>query len=141
MGTSELADRLAITELINRSVAAVMRKDVAGWGSTWAEDSSWKIDMLDEPARGRDAIVAIYAAIIQKFAFVSMTAFPTELAIDGDSATGKVYSQELMFPKEGGQKILVGCFHDDYVRMGGGWLFRARRYETLYRAAVIAPPA
>lgn len=134
-------DRLAIADLVNRSVAAVMRKDIAAWGGTWAPDGQWKIDMLDQPAQGREAIVAIYERLIAKFAFVSMTAFVTGIAVDGDRATGKAYSQELMFPVEDGQKILVGCFHDEYVRLGGTWHFQTRVYETLYRSTVIAPPA
>lgn len=141
MQMASTEDRLAITELVNISVAGVLRKDIALWGGTWAHDGSWKIDMLPEPVKGREAIVEIYANIIRKFDFVSMTAFPTEIAVEGDRGTGKVYGQELMFPKEGGQRILVGCFHDEYVHTAAGWLFQSRTYETLYRAAVIAPPA
>lgn len=141
MGSSDTADRLAIAELINRSVAAVMRKDVTSWGQTWAEDGTWKIDLLDEPARGRDAIVGIYKGLLEKFVFVSMTGFSTEISVQGDRATGKAYSQELMFPKAGGQRILCGCFHDEYVRLNGRWYFHSRTYETLYRSTIIEPAA
>lgn len=141
MSASLLEDRLAITDLVNRSVAGVMRQDCELWGSTWAEDASWMIDMFDAPARGRDTIVGIYAKIIDKFAFVSMSSFVTELRIDGDRATGKAYSQELMFPKAGGQRILCGCFHDDYVRIAGDWYFQSRVYETLYRSTIIEAAA
>lgn len=141
MTETTLHDRLAIAELVNTSVVGVLRQDIELWGSTWAPDGSWKIDMLDQPAQGREAIVAIYAAIIGKFTFVSMNAFATDITVQGDRATGKAYSQELMFPREGGQKILVGCFHDEYVRLDGRWHFQSRVYETLYRAPVIAPPA
>lgn len=134
-------DRLDIAELVNTQVIGVMRKDSALWGGTWAEDATWKIDMLDQPAQGRDAIVAIFERIIGKFAFVSMSASVSGIVVDGDRATGTAYSQELLFPAEGGQKILVGCFHDEYARLDGKWHFKARVYETLYRSTIIAPPA
>lgn len=139
MTSASPQDRLDIADLVNRSVAGVLRKDVALWGSTWAEDGSWMIDMFDQPLTGREAIVATYGRIIERFDFVAMSSFVTDIAVDGDRATGKAYSQELMFPKDGGQKILCGCFHDDYVRRDGQWLFQSRTYETLYRSTVIEP--
>ena len=141
MSANLLEDRLAIAELVNISAAGVMRKDIGLWGSTWATDGAWKIDMLDQPAQGRDAIVAIFERILGKFAFVSMSVASVEVEVDGDLATGKAYSQELMFPKEGGQRILVGCFHDTYVREDRRWFFKSRIYETLYRSTVIEPLA
>lgn len=136
---NDVVDRLAIADLVNRSVAGVMRRDAAMWGATWAPDASWKIDLLPEPARGRDVIVGIFAQIMQKFQFVSMSSFVTSLEIRGDRATGEAYSQELLFPLDGGQKILVGCFKDEYVRIDGQWHFQSRVYETLYRSTIIEP--
>ena len=137
MEASEHADRMAITELVNQSVAGVLRKDMKLWGGTWAPDGSWMIDMFDEPLSGREAIVGVFGKIIARFDFVAMSSFVTEIEIDGDRATGKAYSQELMFPKGGGQKILCGCFHDEYVRIDGRWHFQSRTYETLHRGTVI----
>lgn len=141
MESGQIEDRLAITELVNRSVAGVLRRDPELWGSTWAQDGSWKIDLFDQPLQGRDAIVEVFRSIIARFEFVAMTAFATDIVLDGDTARGTAYSQELMFPVGGGQKILCGCFHDDYVRLDGHWLFQSRRYETLYRSTVIEPPS
>ncbi|KHK92928.1 nuclear transport factor 2 family protein [Novosphingobium malaysiense] len=139
MTLPQLEDRLAITDLVNRSVAGVLRKDLALWGGTWAEDGSWMIDMFDKPVTGREQIVAIFGNIVEKFAFVAMSSIVSDIAIDGDRATGKAYSQEFMFPKAGGQKILCGCFEDHYVRLDGRWYFQSRVYETLYRSTVIDP--
>lgn len=135
------ADKLAIEDLVNRSLAGVMRKDLALWGNTWAHDAAWKIDLLDQPARGRAAIVSVFESIITRMEFVSMTAFVTDVAVHGDRATGKTYSQELIFPKSGGVKLLCGCFYDEYIREGGQWYFQSRTYETLQRAAIVDPPA
>lgn len=140
MAPNLAADILAITDLVHRQVAAVLRRDPAAWGATWTEGGSWKIDLFDQPLQGRAAMVEVFSQIIARFDFVAMSAFVTDIAVAGDRATGTAYSQEFMFPSSGGQKLLCGCFHDSYVRSGGGWLFQSRRYETLHRRTIIEPP-
>jgi hypothetical protein len=93
------------------------------------------IDMFEEPVRGREAIVEAFGKIIERFDFVAMTSFVTGLVVEGDRATGQAYSQEILFAKDGSQKILCGCFSDEYVRIEGRWHFQSRTYQTLYRAA------
>ena len=137
MEADHLADRLAIADLVNQSVAGVLRKDMELWGATWAPDGAWMIDMFDEPLVGREAIVGVFGKIIERFEFVAMSSFVADVEIAGDRATGKAYSQEFLFPTGGGQKILCGCFHDEYVRIDGRWHFQSRTYETLHRGTVI----
>ncbi|WP_321390668.1 nuclear transport factor 2 family protein [Emcibacter sp.] len=134
MSNNPIEDQLAIQELINTFLAACWRKDSTLWGNTFAEDGSWKIDMLDEPVVGREKVVAVYEGLMQHIEFVTITAFANELVIDGDKATGKVYSNENIIRKDGGQMILVGCHHDEYVKHGGRWYFQSRRFETLRRS-------
>lgn len=133
-----LEDRLAIRELIETFSVAAMRKDSALWGSTWADEGSWKIDALDQPATGKDNVVAVFDRLMPNIEFVSMSAFPADLVIAGDRARGKAYSQELIYPTAGGQRILVGCSHDEYVKRNGRWYFLARVYETLRRSALVS---
>ena len=130
-------DRLAIEELIKNSNIGVMRADTTLWSSTWAEDGVWKIDILEEPATGKSDIVKVFETFMSRIEFVSMTGFSSELTIEGDKAHGKVYSQELIFPRAGGQRILVGCFHDQYIKRGGNWFFHSREYETLRRGPLV----
>lgn len=136
MENEAIGDRLAIRELLETFVVGCMRADSTIWGSTWAEEASWKIDKLDEPAVGRSNVIAVFEEIMPNIQFVSMTSFPTELSINGDKATGKAYSQEIIFPKAGGQRMLVGCSHDEYVRRDGRWYFLSRHFETLWRSAI-----
>ncbi len=136
METNDIADELAIRKLLEKFSIACMRADVASWGDTWAEDATWKIDKLDSPAQGREKIVAVFAGILPNIKFVSMQAFPADLVIEGDTARGKAYSQELIFTPDDGQKILVGCSHDTYIKRDGSWYFLSRNFETLYRGAM-----
>lgn len=137
MSQGPIEDRLAIRELIETFAIGAIRKDTSIWGGTWAEDATWKIDSLDEAAVGKNNVVAVFERIIPNIEFVSMTSFPSELVLEGDRAHGKAYSQELIFPKAGGQKILVGCFHDEYVKRDGRWYFLSRNYETLRRSDLV----
>lgn len=138
MNSGPIADRLAIRELVETFAVAAMRKDSTLWGGTWAEEGSWKIDSLDQPAVGRDKVIAVFEKLMPNIEFVSMNSFPAELVVDGDRARGKAYSQELIYPKAGGQRILVGCSHDEYVKREGRWYFLARVYETLRRSALVS---
>jgi len=136
MDNEMVGERLAIRELLETFMVGCMRADSGIWGSTWAEEASWKIDRLDAPAVGRGNVIAVFEEIIVNIRFVSMNSFPTELAIEGNSASGKAYSQEIIFPKAGGQRILVGCSHDEYIKQNGRWYFLSRHFETLWRSAI-----
>ena len=133
MDLDTIADRLAIRELIEAFTIGIMRADTEMWGNTWAEEGSWKIPLKEEPTVGRANIVAFLAQALAKNAFVSMSAFPADTVIEGDRAHGKAYVQECIYPKAGGQKTLIGCFHDEYVKRDGRWYFLSRDYESLYR--------
>jgi SnoaL-like domain len=137
MNIGPIEDRLAIRELIETFAIGAMRKNSEIWGSTWAEDGSWKIDSLDQHAVGKCNVIAVFEKLMLNIEFVSMNSFPAELVIDADKAHGKAYNQELIFPKAGGQKILVGCFHDEYVKRNGRWYFLSRVYETMRRSALV----
>lgn len=132
----QIADQLAIRELVERSAIGVMRHDWELWGSTWDEDSTWIVAFLDEPARGRDNIVRIFSEKMATIEFVQMSCVPSKLVIEGNKATGETYCQELLFPKAGGHKIIVGCFHDQYIKRDGQWYFSVREYETLKRTSI-----
>lgn len=134
MDSGQIEDRLAIRELIETSAIGVMRQDIGIWGGTWADEGSWTIPSLEIAAIGKTEVVAAFEKIIGKLAFVAMDAFSADLVIDGDTASGKAYAKEMIFPKEGGPRVLVGCFHDQYVRRNGRWYFLKREYERLWRS-------
>jgi len=131
MNKGPLEDRIAIRELIEEFAAAVMRIDAERWSKTWAIDGAWKLPSLPEDVVGRDQIKAMFADKLDYVDHMSMIAFPAELTVEGDRASGKAYCRELIFANDGGQRVLIGCFHDDYVKQDGQWLFQRREYEIL----------
>lgn len=135
MNTGPIEDHLAIRQLLETYTVGCMRADKDIWGGTWAEDASWKIDMLDAPASGRSEIIAVWEKIMGNIQFVTINSFPAELVFEGDRARGKAYTQELIFPKAGGQRTLVSCSTDEYVKREGRWYFLSRVFSTMWRSA------
>lgn len=131
MNVGPVEDRLAIRELIETFAVGAMRIDPEIWGSTWAEEGSWKLPSMSEPVKGRSHVVAAFREKMEYVQFMSMISFPTELVVDGDTARGRAHCQELIVPKSGGRNLVVGCFDDEYVKRGGRWYFLSRVYEVL----------
>lgn len=132
MSTGPLEDRLAIRELIETFAVGTIRIDPEYWGTTWAEEASWKVPSMSEPVTGKSNIVSAFAEKLAYVDFISMSAFPTELDVDGDRARGQVYCQELIFPKTGGRRTVAGRFDDEYVKRDGRWYFLSRNYNVLH---------
>jgi len=129
--SNEVADRLAIAELIATYNDAVMRLDAEAWGGTWAEDGIWSLPGMGDGIAGREAIVATWKMAMDQFEFVGFFASPGPVHIDGDTARGTLYQQELLVQKEGGERQVIGRYSDEYVKVDGQWRFKKRVYEVL----------
>ena len=131
MHQGPIEDRLEIRELIETFAAGAMRIDPEIWGSTWAEDGTWKLMSMPEPQYGKADILQYFTKVMAYVDFMSMISFPADLVIEGDTAHGKAYCRELIFSKTGDQKIVIGCYHDKFVKRDGRWLFLSRFYEVM----------
>ncbi len=131
MNTGPVEDRLAIRELMETFAVGAMHKDPDIWGETWAEEGSWKLPSMDEPAVGKANVIATFGEKMAYVDYMSMISFPHDLVIEGDRATGKSYCRELIYPKGGEQKVVVGYFDDEYVKRDGHWYFLSRTYNVM----------
>jgi hypothetical protein len=131
MSEAPIEDRLAIRELVETFCVGIMRLDREIWMSTWAEEGAWMLPSMAEPVRGTANLRAAFQDKTGYFKFMGMLFFPTDLVVEGDRARAKAYGQEIILPKAGGQKICIGCYHDEYVRRDGRWLFLSRDFEVL----------
>jgi len=131
MNVGPVEDRLAIRELIETFAVGAMHIDAEMWGSTWAEEGSWKLPSMSEPAVGKSDIVATFREKLAYVKFMSMIAYPAELVIDGDRARGKAYSRELIYTKNDDKKVVIGFFTDEYVKRDGRWYFLSRVFEVM----------
>jgi ketosteroid isomerase-like protein len=124
-----IEDQLAIRALHDSYADAVFRRDADSWRSNWAEDSCWHL--MGTTVAGRDAIVTLWNGAMSHFTFVAFFSQCVAITIDGDAATGRVFTHEVL---EGGDATLsrpVGRYDDLYVKSGGRWLYQERRYTLL----------
>lgn len=131
MNTGPVEDRLEIRELLETFAVGAMHIDADIWGSTWAENGSWKLPSMSEPAVGKANLVATFKEKMAYVDYMSMISFPADLVIEGDKAKGKAYCRELIYTKTGEQKVVVGYFNDQYVKQDGRWVFLSREYQVM----------
>ncbi len=132
--TGPVEDRLAIRELIATYANAVTRNDGETWSSLWAEDGVWSIPVIPgmERIEGRDAIYALWKEAMKGYPFQVMIAQPGETVIDGDTARGITYNQEINTDTSGVTQRWAGEYVDEYVKRNGRWLFKSRTYRVLH---------
>ena len=122
-------DQLAIRALNEAYAAAVFHRDAQAWGETWAEDATWHL--MGQTVKGRTAIVAAWEAAMAAFPFAAFFVQQGALLVDGDSATGTVYTHEVLENVAGETLRPVGRYTDRYNKQAGCWLFAERNYELL----------
>lgn len=122
-------DQLAIRSLHDSYGDAVFRRDVDQWGGNWAGDGRW--DLMGTVVDGRDAIVGMWKGAMSTFSFVAFFAQVAAIEIDGDMATGRVFTHEILETLEGEIRRPVGRYDDRYIRRDGRWFFKERNYSLL----------
>jgi uncharacterized protein (TIGR02246 family) len=133
LSSGPLEDRLAIRELIDSYNDAVMRFDAEAWASNWAEDGIWSLPGMGEVA-GRDTIVGMWKQAMAPIEVRGFFAFAGPIVVDGETATGTWYKQEVLRSPTGMVSSIVGEYHDDYVKREGRWWFKRRVYTVRHRS-------
>lgn len=126
----DLADRLAIRERIEAYGDAVFRRNADDWAACWAETAEW--DLLGAVAHGRAAIRAQWEGAMAGFSSVVFLSVVGAIAVEGDRATARVYTEEVLVDLAGAARKVWGAYDDILVRHGGAWLFQRRAYRILH---------
>jgi uncharacterized protein (TIGR02246 family) len=127
--TGDHEDALAIRLLLEAYADAVFRRDPEAWGGTWAENGVWSV--LGAEFSGREAIVAAWRQAMAGFPVAAFFCQPGVIRIDGDRASGRSYTHEVLKTADGGVRRVVGAYDDVFVRRAGRWRFAARRFNIL----------
>lgn len=132
-GGGGVEDQLAIRELIERYADACCTRDEAAITSLWAEDARWGVEgMPDLDGVGRDAIIAGWKRGMGQLSFAFVSYRPGRIDIDGDRATGRTYSYEIITASNGTGRTAVGFYRDSFVKIDGVWLFSERLWSMLH---------
>ena len=81
---------------------------------------------------GREEIRAGGERLQAQWDVFVQTTHPGTIQLDGDTATGRAYIQELARARDGRQGLNYAIYHDRYQRTSDGWKFTERVYEVGY---------
>ena len=126
-GTTE--DRLAIRELVDTYSDAVCRRDADAWVATWAPDGVWVL--RGRVIMGHAALREAWLAAMSAYRFVSFSAYPGAIEVEGDVARLRLQTTEWLTPVDGRPRRQHGCYEDQLARLAGRWHFAQRSFSVL----------
>jgi SnoaL-like domain len=131
----ELADRLAIRELIDAYAHCADRRDAEGQKSLFTEETHFLVYMegeRTEPSQelnGREALTPVFDDLNRYEATTHFNGQST-VALDGERGTGESYClAHHLYTEDGERKLMVASLRylDTFVKTDGTWLFAERK--------------
>jgi ketosteroid isomerase-like protein/predicted enzyme related to lactoylglutathione lyase len=127
-----IADRVEIEALRGEFTDAVMMRDYDRCASLFTPDGALRMPNVPAELAGREEIRAWGERVPALVDYLMQTTHPGSVQIDGDTASGRAYIQELGRTRDGRSELNYAIYHDRYQRTGGGWKFAERVYEVRY---------
>ena len=140
-----IADRFEIEALRGEFTDAVMMRDYDRVASLFTPDAAWRMPNIPAELTGQEEIRAFGERVPGFVDYLVQTTHPGAIRLDGDTASGRAYVQELIRLRDGSSELNYAIYHDRYRRTTDGWKFAERVYEIRYLdtspLAGSAPPA
>jgi len=127
-----VADRVEIEALRGEFTDAAMMRDRARLASLFTHDGALRMPNIPAELVGLEEIRAGGERLQAQWDFFVQTTHPGTIVLDGDTATGRAYIQELARARDGRQGVNYTTYHDRYRRTLDGWKFTERVYEVRY---------
>ena len=127
-----IADRVEIEALRGEFTDAAMMRDRARLASLFTPDGVLRMPNIPVELVGQKEIRAEGERLQDQWEFFVQNTHPGTIQLDGDTATGRAYMQELARTRDGRQGLNYAIYHDRYQRTGDGWKFTERVYEVRY---------
>jgi ketosteroid isomerase-like protein len=127
-----IADRVEIEALRGEFTDAAMMRDRARLAALFTHDGALRMPNIPAEMVGREEIRAEGERLQAQWDFFVQTTHPGTIRLDGDTATGRAYIQELARARDGRQGLNYAIYHDRYRRTPDGWKFTERLYEVRY---------
>jgi uncharacterized protein (TIGR02246 family) len=125
----EIAAREAIRDLSARYCDCIWRQDLDGLVNLFTDDGTFVVEGLEVEAisRGHAELRKVYEKALAE---ISPRLFIHSHVVDllgGNRATGRCYA-EVYSAKLGMQRVGLGCYEDEYAKVGDKWKFASRHY-------------
>jgi len=127
-----IADRVEIEALRGEFTDAVMMRDYDRGASLFTPDGAVRMPHIPVELEGREQIRAWGERVPGLVDYFVQTTHPGTIQLDGDTASGRAYLQELVRFRDGRSHLNYANYHDRYQRTGDGWKFTERVYEIRY---------
>jgi ketosteroid isomerase-like protein len=127
-----IADRVEIEALRGEFTDAVMMRDYDRVASLFTHDGAWRMPDIPAELAGREEIRAWGERVPALVDYLVQTTHPGTIQLDGDTASGRAYMQELGRARDGRSGLNYAIYHDRYRRTPDGWKFTERVYEVRY---------
>jgi ketosteroid isomerase-like protein len=127
-----IADRVEIEALRGEFTDAVMMRDYDRVASLFAPGGALRIPDANVQLTGREEIRAWGGRVPAVVDYLVQTTHPGTIQLDGDTASGRAYIQELIRLRDGSSHLNYAIYHDRYRRVPDGWKFTERVYEIRY---------
>lgn len=126
----DLADRLAIRELVERWSDGTNNHDWAALEELFTEDAVWDVgEPLSFTAQGRRQIVALLREKMQPSLYVVQTPHAIIVKLQGNTASARSTIHEVCRFADGTGLEMMGTYFDELVKEASGWRFRRRNYR------------
>ncbi|MGI5175704.1 LUD domain-containing protein [Dactylosporangium sp. CA-152071] len=127
-----IADRVEIEALRGEFTDAAMMRDRARLAALFTDDGVLRMPNIPVELVGPAQIRAGGERLQAQWEFFVQNTHPGTVQLDGDTATGRTYIQEIARTRDGRQGQNFAIYHDRYRRTGDGWKFAERVYEVRY---------
>jgi ketosteroid isomerase-like protein len=127
-----IADRVEIDALRGEFTDAAMMRDYDRLASLFTPDGALRMPNIPAELAGREQIRAWGDRVPDLVDYLVQNTHPGVIQIDGDTASGRAYIQELGRLRDGAAHLNYAIYHDRYQRTADGWKFTERVYEVRY---------
>lgn len=123
-----------IEDLVHRYSDAVVHRNAAQWGATWADDGVWDLGK-GRRVEGPDAMVELWKQSMQRYSSVLQTVLNGTAQLDeaAGTGTGRWYLLEALQRATGERELMIGHYDDTYTRTPDGWRFASRQLTVHYK--------
>ncbi|MGX1128118.1 ketosteroid isomerase-like protein [Streptomyces glaucescens] len=129
---AEIADRVEIEALRAEFTDAVMMRDCARLAELFTPDGVLRMPDIPVELIGREEIRTGRERLQSQWDFFVQNTHPGTIRVDGDTAIGRAYMQEIARVLDGRSGLNFAVYHDTYRRTPEGWQFAERVYEVRY---------
>jgi ketosteroid isomerase-like protein len=127
-----IADRVEIEALRGEYTDAVMMRDYDRVALLFTPDGALRMPNVPVELVGLEQIRAWGDRVPAFVDYLVQTTHPGTIRLDGDTASGRAYLQELIGLRDGRSELNYAIYHDRYQRTADAWKFAERVYEVRY---------